>query len=80
MVTSRASEGVEECGWLRLQRTFQSGGGKAVARWTVGIGWNDVQQIRRNTGVGQVRGDASAHGARTQNSDLLYPFRHGMYE
>ena len=67
---------LEEGGGLRLHRGFQPGGGDAVARRTVGIGWNDVEQIGRNTGVGQVRGDAGAHGARAQDGDFLNPSVH----
>ena len=70
--------GLEEGGGLRLHGSFQTGGGNAVARGTVGVGRNDVEQIRRNTGIGQVRGDAGAHGARAQNGDSLNPSLHEM--
>ena len=66
---------LEERRGLGFHRSFQSGGGDAVARGAVGVGRNDVEQIRGHTGVGQVRGDAGAHGARAQNGDFLNPFR-----
>ncbi len=74
MVTSLRQRRLEEGRRLRLHRSFQSGGGNAVARRTVGVGRNDIEQVRGNTGIGQVRGDAGAHGARAQNGDFLNPF------
>ena len=56
--------GLHEGGGLRLDGSFFSGGGDAIARGAVGVGGNDVEQVRGNTGVGQVRGDAGSHGAR----------------
>ena len=35
-----------------------------LAVGAVGVGRNDVEEVRGNTGVGQVRGDAGPHGAR----------------
>ena len=70
--------GLKESGGLGLDGGFQSGGGDAVARGAVGVGRHDVEQIRRNTGVGQVCGDAGAHGARAQNGDSLNPLQHEM--
>ena len=55
---------LEEGGGLGLDRSFLTGGGETVARGTVGVGRNDIKQVRGNTGVGQVRGDAGPHGAR----------------
>ena len=69
---------LKEGGGLRLDRGFQSGGGNAVARGAVGVGRNDIEQVGRNTGIGQVRGDAGAHGARSQNGDFLDPSVHGV--
>ena len=68
---------LHEGGGLGLDRGFLAGGGEAVARGAVGVRRNDVEQVRGNTGVGQVRGDAGAHGARAQDGDLIDPFLHG---
>ena len=70
---------LEEGGGLGLHRGFETGGGDAIARGAVGVGRHDVEQIRRNTGVGQVCGDAGAHGARAQNGDSLNPLQHEMF-
>ena len=77
MVTRQSQRRLEEGGGLRLDRGFQAGGGDAVARGAVGVGRNDVEQVRGNTGIGQVRGDAGAHGARAQDGDFINPFLHG---
>ena len=66
---------LEEGGRLGLDRSFQAGGGDAVAHRTVGVGRNDVEQVGGNTGIGQVRGDAGAHGARAQDGDFINPSR-----
>ena len=68
---------LEEGGGLRLHRGFESGGGDLVARGAVGVGRNDIKQVRGNTGVGQVRGDAGAHGTRAQDCNLINSFLHG---
>ncbi len=49
----------------------------SIARGAVGVRRNDVEQVRGNTGVGQVRRDAGAHCARAQDGDLIDPFLHG---
>ncbi len=70
---------LEKRGRPGLDRSFQSGGGETVAHRTVRIGRDDVQKVGGNTGIGQVRGDAGAHGARAQNGDFLNSFLHEMF-
>ena len=70
---------LKEGGGLGLHRSFQTGSGNAVARRTIRIRRNDIEQVGRNTGIGQVRGDASAHGARAQNGNFLYPSLHEVF-
>ena len=70
--------GLEERRRLRLHRRFQSSGRDAVARRTIGVRGNDIEQVRGNTSIGQVRGDASAHGARAQYGDFLNAFLHDV--
>jgi len=68
---------LHESGGFGLDRSFFAGSGELVARGTVGVRGDDVEQVRGNTGVGQVRGDAGAHGARAQDCDLIDAFLHG---
>ncbi len=70
---------LEERGGLGLDRSLQSGGSDAVPYRAIGIRGNDVQQVRRNTGIGQVRGDAGTHGARAQDGNFLNPSRHECF-
>src|SRR5271169_10214 len=55
---------LHEGGRFRFHRGFFPGGSDAIARGAVGVGGDEVEQVRGNTGVGQVRGDAGSHGAR----------------
>ncbi len=69
----------EECGGARFFCCFQTGKhdaiphGRAVQRQTFALfrgreaRGNDVQQVARDAGVRQLRGDARAHGARPQD-------------
>ncbi len=70
---------LEESSRLGLHRGFQARSRNTIAGRTVSIRRNDVQQVGRNTGVGQVRGDASAHGARAENGNFLYPSLHEVF-
>ena len=66
----------KECRRLGLARGVKPGGGEFVARGSVGIGRHDVEQVRRNSGVGQVCGDAGTHGSRAKDCDFLDPLIH----
>ena len=65
---------VEESGGLGFLRSFESGSGDFVARGTVGVGRNDVEQIAGNAGIGEMRGDAGAHGSGAENGDFMDAF------
>ena len=76
MVTSRASEGLKKAAGLDFTAASSPAAAMRLRAGPSRVGRNDVEQIRGNTGIGQVRGDAGAHGARAQNGDFLNPSLH----
>lgn len=72
---------------LGLASGVQTGVGDAVADGRRGIirrsiapglatCGKDIEQIRTHPGIGQVRGDAGAHGSRAEDGDFLNSFEH----
>ena len=55
-------------------RRLEPGGGDLVARRPFRARRNNVEQIAGNTGVGEVGGDARAHGSGAQNCDFMNHF------
>src|SRR3954471_12133944 len=62
---------VHECRRLGFLRCFESGGGNLVSRWAICVGRNNVKQVTGDAGIGEMRGDARAHGSGTQDSDFI---------
>ena len=62
---------LHECGRLGFFRGVESGGGDLVSRRAVGVGRNDVEQITGDAGIGEMRGDAGAHGSGAQDGDFI---------
>ena len=61
----RGQRGVVECRRFGLAKGLKRADCKLVPH--AFAGGNHVEQQRRNAGVGQVRGDAGAHGSGTQD-------------
>ena len=71
---------IHEGGGLGFFCGIESGGGDFVAyRWRRG-GWdicgNDIEQIARDAGVGEVRGDARAHGSGAEDGYFINALHH----
>ena len=64
----------EERGGLRFLGGVESGGGDFVARRAVGVGRDDIEQVAGNSGIGEMRGDAGAHGSGAEDSDFINAF------
>jgi hypothetical protein len=64
---------LKECGRLRFRKRFKSGDGGRALRGL--ILWRKVKQERRDSGVGQMRGDARAHGSCAQHRGAAHQQR-----
>ena len=62
---------VHECRRLRFLRCFEAGRGNLVSRRSICVGRNNVKQVTGDTGIGEMRGDARAHGSGTQDSYFI---------
>ena len=83
---ARGVGGREEGGGARLEGGVQAGADDAIADAGIGereaaglflggeLGGDDVQQPAGHAGVGQMRGDARAHGAGAEDGDLFDAF------
>ncbi len=81
----------EEVGRVRLDHAVVAALDDAVAHLAVGqleagrlflwgqLGRDDVQQRRRDAGVGQVPGDGCAHGPRPDDGGVVDSVRHAVY-
>jgi len=66
--------GLEEGGRLGFSGRVEAGGRNLVAGGAIGVGWNDIEEIAGNAGIGEVRGDAGAHGSGAEDSDFMDAF------
>ena len=73
-VTRRASDGSKKAAGFDFTAASSPAAAMRLRAGAVRVGRNDVEQIAGNTGIGQVRGDASAHGARAQDGNLMNAF------
>ena len=83
MVMRRGRGGSEERSGPRLLGGFEAGANDAVAHARIGerqaaglflggqLGRNDVQQPAGHAGVGQMSGDAGAHGSGAEDGDTF---------
>ena len=60
-----------EGGGLGFLGGVESGGGDFVAGGAIGVGRDDIEQVAGNAGVGEMRGDAGAHGSGAEDSDFI---------
>ena len=71
---------IHECGGLGFFGGIETGGGDFVARGRVCVGWdicgNDIEQIAGNAGVGEVGGDAGAHGSGAEDGYFINALHH----
>ena len=66
--------GLEERRGPGLDRCLQPLRRNSIPGRTVRIRDHPIQQKRRDAGIGQMRGNARAHGSSAQNSNLINPF------
>src|SRR5262249_16273236 len=62
---------LEEGRWLGFAGGFESGRGDLIASRIVGVGRNDVEEIGRHAGIGDVSGDARAHRSGPEYCDFM---------
>ena len=65
---------VHEGGGFGFSGSFESGSGDFISCGTVGVGGNDIEQIAGNAGIGEMRGDAGAHGSGAEDGDFINSF------
>ena len=68
-----ASDGLKKAAGFDFTAASRPAAAMRLRAGPIGVGRNDVEQVRGNTGIGQVRGDAGSHGARAQDGDFLDP-------
>jgi len=66
---------VHESGGLRFFCGFETGGGDFISCKCAGAGWdiagNDIEQVARDAGVGEVGGDAGTHGSGAEDGYFI---------
>ena len=83
---ARGGGGREKRGGARLEGGVQAGADDAIAHAGIGereaaglfvgreLGGHDIQQPAGHSGIGQMRGDARAHGAGAEDGDFFDAF------
>ncbi len=73
---SRLHEGCRLGFARRLQPCFGNAVASRCRGASLGVWWNNIQQVRTHPGIGQVRGDAGTHRSRAEDGDFLDSFQH----